>query len=78
MAYSHLYRGQDGCPEEEERTMTTTTAPSYCATQARRIRREEEFRDLAAAASYRRVGEKYLARILIEHSRQWRMMRTDA
>jgi hypothetical protein len=41
---------------------------------ARRIRREEEFSDLRAAASYRRVGDKYMARVLIEHSRQWRLM----
>jgi hypothetical protein len=52
------------------------TISNYFAVQvrdARRIHREEEFRDLAAAANYRRVGEKYLARVLVEHSRQWRL-----
>lgn len=38
-----------------------------------RIWREEDF--LWAAATYRRVGEKYLARTLIEHSRLWRLKR---
>jgi len=37
--------------------------------------RAEEFRDLDAAANYRRFGEKYLARVLIAHSRQRRLTR---
>jgi hypothetical protein len=41
--------------------------------QTRRIRREEEFRDLEAAANLRRVGYYQAAKALVAHSRAWRL-----
>lgn len=41
--------------------------------QATCIRREEEFRDLNAAANLRRAGYYVTARALVIHSRKWRV-----